>query len=86
MLQQSLNFRRKCEQSPVPIVVEGLDAQRSRAQNSVLPRMSQMAKANMPRKCAQAIGAVLLISMNDGFGIGASAVGVTSTLEGLPEQ
>src|SRR5215472_6132404 len=59
---------------------------RSRAQNSVRRRLSQRAKANMPRNCSTARGTVLFKGMKDGFRIAVSAVAVSGCLQRRPQR
>ncbi len=85
MLQQRLDFRRKCEEPPVPVIVKRFDAHPvPRAEKLLLLGVPDAECEHSPKE-VQAIRAVLFVGMQDGLGIGTSLVAMPGLFERGPQ-
>src|ERR1039458_8565194 len=73
------------ESAPVPVVVEGLLAEAIAGTEGLTGILIPDGKGEHATEAEDAIGAVLLEGVEDGFGVGASGVAVAGLLEGGAE-
>ena len=58
---------------------------RSRAMNRWRLRRSQIAKANIPRKCLHALAPILFIKVNDGLGVAMSPIAMSASFQAFAQ-
>src|ERR1017187_554226 len=85
MFEERFDFAGEGESAPVPVVVEGLLAEAIAGTEELTGILIPDGKGEHATEAEDAIGAVLLEGVEDGFGVGASGVAVAGLLEGGAE-
>ena len=82
VFEERLDFAGEGERASVPIVVEGLLAEAIAGTEEFARVLIPDGKGEHAAQAQNAFGAVLLVGVEDGFGVGAGGVAVAGLLEG----
>ena len=85
VLEERLDFAGEGEGASIPVVVEGLLAETIAGTEEFAGVLVPDGKGEHAAKAENAIGAVLLVGVEDGFGVGAVGVAVSGLEEGGAE-
>src|SRR5208337_1421245 len=81
MFQQRLDFRGKSEQAAVPVVVKGLNAQAVARAEQPLMFPVPNGEGEHPTEASEALVTVLLVRVNNSFGVAMTLVAVSGGFE-----
>src|ERR1022692_4122658 len=85
VFEEGFDFAGEGEGASVPVVVEGLLTEAIAGTEELTGILIPDGKGEHATEAEDAFGAVLLVGVEDGFGVGASSVAVAGLLEGGAE-